>query len=76
MVKKRVVDLKIDNIDKEIEKLENKKEKILTDSKMVYCPVCKKAYLSDQCRQGPIMSDGFLEEWEIICPKGHKWDGK
>ena len=66
----------IDKIDKEIGKLKQKKKKLTQKEGMVYCPICKKFYPSEQCRQGPEMSGSFLEAWNITCPKGHTWDDK
>lgn len=66
----------IKEIDDKISKLKQKKKKLTYKEGLTYCPICKKFYPDEKCRQGPIMSGGFLEEWEITCPKGHTWDDK
>jgi lantibiotic modifying enzyme len=76
MNKIKKVEKEIKEIDNKIYSLEKQKKRLLQNKEMVYCPICKKAYPSDKCRQGPEMSGGFLEAWNITCPKGHTWDDK
>jgi hypothetical protein len=76
MKKPQVVKREFQDIDKEIESLEMKKKKMMRQSDMVFCPICKKYYSSEKCGQGPEMSGPILEAWYITCPKGHTWDDK
>ena len=76
MRKSRSIKNELEDIDKEIDSLKMKKKKLLGQSDMVFCPICKKYYSSEKCRQGPEMSGCFLEAWHVTCPRGHTWDDK
>jgi hypothetical protein len=76
MKKSQTVKRELEDIDKEIESLEIKKKELMRENDMVFCPRCQKYYPSEKCRQGPEMSNGFLEAWHVTCPRDHTWDDK
>jgi hypothetical protein len=76
MEKSRNGKKELEAVDKEIERLKIKKKKLMRQEDMVFCPVYKKFYSSEKCRQGPEMSGPILEAWHVTCPKGHTWDDK
>lgn len=76
MRKTRTIKNELEDIDEKIESLKMKKKRLMGQSDMVFCPVCKKYYSSEKCRQGPQMSGPILEAWYVTCPKGHTWDDK
>ena len=76
MRKTRTIKNELEDIDEKIESLKLKKKMLMEQSDMVFCPICKKYYSSEKCRQGPEMSGPILEAWYVTCPKGHTWDDK
>jgi hypothetical protein len=61
----------LEDIHKEIGQLKLKEKNLMGNIDMVFCPICQKFYHSENCRQGPEMSDPILEAWHVSCPRGH-----
>ena len=69
---------KLNEIASKIQKLKDKKEKLIENQKEKrYCPHCNKMYPQSKIKSWLEFSKGgFLESIWVKCPKGHEWDEK
>jgi len=49
--------------------LERRNKRVRT----IFCEKCKKEYKEKDYEFWPIMENGFLEMWGLICPKRHRF---